>query len=428
MSAVDHRARLGNNTLWLLVARVGTQALMVVFTIIVARRLGETGLGEYAFIAAAIVLANVLTSFGTDMLLVRDIAASGRLSQLAAALALQVALSLGFIALALVAAPHVPNQSRDAITALQIYSLALLPLAAYTVFAAALRGLGHFGAYTALNLTIPATQVTLAWFFVPPGSSVVALAVVLVATQFLAAILGGALCTAGITRFWNAWREPSADIGPLVRASAPVALLGLLGMLYQRSSVYLLATIAGPAVTGSFSAALRAVEAAKTGHLAFFGALYPALAQTEPRTRGSLRAGRSLWSLVALAVAAAAALSVLADPLIAFLYGPAFGSAAGALRILAWTLVPYTVSSYLSLALVAARRERPVNEALVGGLAVLVALNVWLIPIAGLLGSCWATLTAETFLATLLVWRSRGIAIRPERSAVLHHRELPGLP
>jgi O-antigen/teichoic acid export membrane protein len=381
MSAVDHRARLGNNTLWLLVARVGTQALMVVFTIIVARRLGETGLGEYAFIAAAIVLANVLTSFGTDMLLVRDIAASGRLSQLAAALALQVALSLGFIALALVAAPH-----------------------------------------------IPATQVTLAWFFVPPGSSVVALAVVLVATQFLAAILGGALCTTGITRFWNAWREPSADIGPLVRASAPVALLGLLGMLYQRSSVYLLATIAGPAVTGSFSAALRAVEAAKTGHLAFFGALYPALAQTEPRTRGSLRAGRSLWSLVALAVAAAAALSVLADPLIALLYGPAFGSAAGALRILAWTLVPYTVSSYLSLALVAARRERPVTEALVGGLAVLVALNVWLIPAVGLLGACWAMLTAETFLATLLVWRSRGRAIRPERSAVLHHRELPGLP
>jgi O-antigen/teichoic acid export membrane protein len=132
--------------------------------------------------------------------------------------------------------------------------------------------------------------------------------------------------------------------------------------------------------------------------------------------------------LLALAVAAAAALSVLADPLVAFLYGPAFGSAGGALRILAWTLVPYTASSYLSLALVAARRERPVTEALVGGLAVLVALSVWLIPTAGLLGSCWATLTAETFLATLLVWRSRGIAIRPERSAVLHHRELPGLP
>src|SRR5690348_10935688 len=92
-------ARLGRNSLWLLAARIGTQGLAVLFTVLLARRLGANGFGEYAFMAAVIFIGNTLTTFGTDMLLIRDIAARDDFSRLPAALFLQLALSVLFIAL-----------------------------------------------------------------------------------------------------------------------------------------------------------------------------------------------------------------------------------------------------------------------------------------------------------------------------------------
>jgi O-antigen/teichoic acid export membrane protein len=407
----DHRARLRANTAWLLVARVGTQGLLVLYTIILARRLGVVGLGEYAFVASAVFLANVLTTFGTDMLLVRNIAASGRPSRLAAAFAIQLALSVPLIALALAAAPAVPNQSEDAVAALRIYSLALVPLAAFTVFTAGLRGVGGMDAYTLLNLVVSGVQVGLAWLFVPQGGSVVTVAALLLLTQVFAAALGALVCGIRIPRFWSGWHTSGAEIRSLARESAPIALLGALGMVYQRSMVYMLATTAGAGTTGWYSAALRAVEASKTGHLAAFGALYPAFAQTDTVTATPARwrptLTVSLTSLLLVAAAAAVALTLLADPLVPLLYGPGFGPAISALRILGWVLVPYTISAYLSLGFVARRRERPVARALAVSVIALVVLGAWWIPREGLLGACWATLAAETLQAVVLLaqWR-----------------------
>jgi O-antigen/teichoic acid export membrane protein len=40
-------------------------------TVVLAARLGVTGLGEYALVSAVVFVANVATTFGTDMVLVR---------------------------------------------------------------------------------------------------------------------------------------------------------------------------------------------------------------------------------------------------------------------------------------------------------------------------------------------------------------------
>lgn len=424
--------RLGRDALWLLAARVGTQGLMVLFTILVARRLGSSGLGEYAFVASAVFLANVLTSFGTDMLLVREIAARRDLSRLPAAFLLQVALSILVIGLLVIAAPAIPALSPEAVTALRIYAVALLPLAACTVFSATLRGLAQMGTYAVLNLAVSAAQLAGAWLFVPEGGSVISVALLLLATQLFAALLAAVLCTARVPDLWT--RRPGVllAVRPLVRASAPIALLGVLGMLYQRATVYLLATIAGAAATGQFSAALRAVEASKTGHLAAFGALYPALARAradEAAVERWPRAfARSLSSLLALAALAGVVLSVLADPLVRLLYGPGFEPAAAGLRVLAWVLVPYTVATYVSLDLLAARHEGAVARALVGALVVLIGLAAWWIPDAGFVGACWAMLAAEGVHAALLLVQWRNVRIVPVSPEVVQERELPRLP
>src|SRR5271157_2618085 len=89
---------LFRNSFVLLLARIGTQIGTAVFTVVLARRLGITGFGEYALIAALIYVANSLTTFGTDMALIREIAAQDDLSSLPAALIIQLALSVLLIA------------------------------------------------------------------------------------------------------------------------------------------------------------------------------------------------------------------------------------------------------------------------------------------------------------------------------------------
>src|SRR5436190_122716 len=120
--------KLARNSLWLLIARVGAQASMVIVTYLLARRLGTAGFGEYAFIATAIVIGNALTTFGTDMYLIREIAAKSDFSELTSVLVLQLVLSCVFIGFVFLLAPYFPNQTAESILALKIYSFALIPL------------------------------------------------------------------------------------------------------------------------------------------------------------------------------------------------------------------------------------------------------------------------------------------------------------
>src|SRR3989304_3929406 len=137
---VKQHSPLVKDSLWLLMARIGTQGAMVLFTILLARRLGSAGFGEYAFISAVIFIGNMLTTFGTDMTLIREIAAHNNLSQLPAALLIQLGFSVVLILVIWIGAPFLPRQSVESILALRVYSFTLIPLAFFTVFTTALRG------------------------------------------------------------------------------------------------------------------------------------------------------------------------------------------------------------------------------------------------------------------------------------------------
>jgi len=412
-SALKERSGLAKNILWMIISRFGTQGLTVLFTLVLARRLGSAGFGAYAFIAAVIFVGNALTTFGTDMLLIREIASRNDLSQLLPALVIQLTLSGGFIAVIWAAAPLLPNQSPASVLGLQIYSLALLPLAFFSVFTTALRGRQLMDTYMVLNLVVSALQVFVVWIVIRPGSSVVRLAELLLMVQGAGALLGGLLCSAQIPGFWADWHFSWHKTVMLVRASAPIALIALIGILYQKISVYMVATLVGPAQTGWFSAALRVIEASKTVHLAVFTALYPAMALVSKGTLPAEMAGTrwkkpwqgsfgQAWKLL-LAGAAAASLVIffLARPITQILYGPEYASSAEGLRLLSYILIPFTVNTFFSLAILADHKEQTVMRVQLVGLATLIGLNAWWIPRWGVAGACLAFVLAETLQAIL---------------------------
>lgn len=416
--------RLARNSVWMVLSRFAAQGLAVVFTVVLARRLGSAGFGEYAFIAALIYVANSLTTFGTDMVLIRRIAAQDDLSPLPAALAVQLALSTLVILAAWGFGAHIPNQSPETVLALRIYVLALIPMAFFTVFSTALRGKQRMDAYAVLNLLIAALQAAVV---LVRNLDLVTLSVFFLAVQIIIALAAAWMCSAAIPRFWAAWSLRMPALWPLARACAPLALLTVLGMAYQRLGIYMLSTMGSAADTGLFSAAARTVEASKTVHLALFAALYPAMALARNQAvpgrdlSDGIRTSRNL--LLAASAAGAAILFAFARPVVSLLYGSAYLASVPVLRILAWTLVPFTLNSYLTLSFLASNRELLVARALAASLLGLLVLNLWLIPAMGPTGGAWAALTAECVQAVILL-----LAAQAHATVKGAAHELPDLP
>jgi len=423
-------SRLIRNSLWLLTARFGAQVCAVIVTYLLARRLGIEGFGEYSFIAAAIVIGNTLTTFGSDMYLIREIAVKSESSQLSSALILQLVLSCLFIILVFFLASYLPNQTSESILALQVYSLALIPLSFFTVFTSALRGQQKMNSYAWLNLAITILQIIAVALFIPRGASVVALACLLLALQVTGSILAGTLCAIFIPNFWRGWRLSLNETIHLFIACIPVAALAILGVLYQKLSLTMLSFLGGASMVGWFSAAARAVEAARIGHIAAFTALYPAMANAKIN-KDSVRTFRLSWFLLLIVASMGTILLFLfAKPLIHIFFGAEYQLSIPVLRILSFTLVPYSVNTFLSLALLAAKREKVVVRILFISLFALTVLNLWLIPRAGEVGAGWAFLIAEVMQSGLFLFEWKTNRARMNQ-VLIHHQgvsyELPDL-
>ena len=407
--------RIKLNSIWLLLTRLITQAQLVVFTVLVARSLGVAGFGQYAFVAALIFLGNVATTFGTDTLLIREVARTRQVNDglIPAALWLQLALSVAWLIVIVGAADSFSGQSAEVVLALKVYSLSLIPLAFFTVFTAVLRAHERMDLYLLLNGLVAFIQLGGTWLVLQYGGNLLSLVIALNVVQLIAAVFAGLLCRIGLTTFRFHWQVARDRLMQVARLAWPFALLSVLAVIYQRLGVLMLSTLGTDAQVGVFAAAARVIEPLKMLHFAVLGALLPALARlaTQPddlrQTQAATRLfQRSLLLLLAFSVLAALALSVLAQPIVPLLFGAGYAESVPALQILALSLIPYTVSACLSVQLVTQGKERRLLWATVIGLCAAGLLNRGLIPSYGSIGAALTVVSSEVILAgTLLVLR-----------------------
>lgn len=412
--------RLFKHSTWLLLARLWTHAGMALFTVVVARQFGGSGFGEYAFMASLMVIGNMLTTFGTDMHLIREIAAREHTRDIPAALAWQVLLSLVLVTAILLTAPHLAFLSAGGVAALRIYSFSLFPLAFFTVFTTALRGKQQMEAYAWLGIALASLQILAVVILVLTTGGLVALAGLLLLMQVLAALLGAVLCSRTIPGFWSGWRLSLRSLQSLVSASAPMAVLSALSVLYARLAPALLPFLAGAFQAGVFSAAARLVEFAKAGQVAVFTALYPMMAESKGQSRDWFTSFRPSWLfLLGAALLASVGVFVFAETLVGLLLGEEYSGSVPVVRVLAWIILPYTMNTFMTLAFLANGDELVVRNALVASLALLVILVAWWGGTAGSVGVAWAAFHAENLHAVILLYQA---------SRRLHPAFLPGEP
>ncbi len=374
---------LRRNSLYLLFARISAQALAILFIALLARRLGVADFGQFTVIAAILLLGNTFTNFGTDTVLIRELNRAPAPGIIPQTFALQLALTTLWVIVTLLLEPNSP---------ILLYSLSLFPLALISVANAALRAHGRMDLVLALSLTNGTLQIVAAYF----SLDIFTLCLYLLTGHFLIAAVSYLLCIASLPHFSLL---PLPNFSPLLKLTLPFAALTFLLVLSQRLGVLAASALLGDSATGIFSSVTRIVDGLKLGHYAVLGALLPVISRRTTEAAHSFRRGFIL--LTSLSLCMAIALAIFPRLIILILYGEEFLSATHLLSILGWSLIPYTVSSFISYDLIARGQEHTLVKATAISLAFYVLLYFWLIPTYQLNGAVYAGLVGEIMQAMI---------------------------
>lgn len=323
-------------------------AISFILQVLIARRLGVEGLGHYTIAMAYLNVSQVLVELGLPTLLVRDLAQTPthRRTYFRWSLGIQLVTSLltwgGLILLSFVL-PYGP------VTAASLWLVgASLPLYAITATAETIFQAGErmelvMGVEVVINTLI----LLLSLGVLGLGGDELALIAVIIATQAISAV--SCLLLLRRSQLLAAPQEaaPTA-LASLLRRTAPFWGLALSDVLLQRLDILLLSFIAGPAVTGIYSAAYNVVRVLMKLIQSFWRALYPTLSRLQRHATDRYVRLQTLSLRVGLlAVLPTAAISFgVAPDLMRLFFGGDYAASAAVYRILIWSAPLFLIEVY----------------------------------------------------------------------------------
>ncbi|NTV52855.1 MAG: flippase [Candidatus Firestonebacteria bacterium] len=392
------------------------RGLSFAFMVLVARTLKAADFGALNFAYSFPLLFIILADFGFNPLLIREISrdpgAGARVfgHMLYTKLALSGAFVVAVVAGVAVVAP--PPGTREAVFLLTGFMLLNSFTEFFTaVFQAHQQMQWEAGVFTWQKLLLLAfglLALGLGW-----GLRGVAAAYLAAGVCGLAAalwVLRRRKLVAGAWQWdWAFWQRAFAQ-------ALPLTLTTLFINLYFRIDTTLLTKLRPLSEVGWYGAAHKCIEVLMVVPAVLVAATFPTFSKMFAEDLGRLQraAERVLHLLFMLAVPLVVGAVLLARPLMALVFGPAFAPAGIALAWLSVALGFIFINYLLSYLLISAEHQR--LNALVSGLAVLVSVgaNLLLIPRWGFAGAGAAAAVTELilFLAYAACVRTQVFALK----------------
>ena len=186
----------------------------------------------------------------------------------------------------------------------------------------------------------------------------------------------------------------------VLRKSAPFALLVLLMASYNRIDPILLRQLATNADAGIYAGAFRLLDALTMVAYLVSVPLLPVFSRQCAEGGGVADTVRLVfWPMMLFAVGAAVTLALTARPVMHLLYGGRGADYVPVFRVIIFGIVPISVTYIFGTLLTAGGYLRQLNIFAATSLLLNVAVNLLLIPRYGAVGSAWASLTAQGFMA-----------------------------
>lgn len=412
------------NSLWMMSDRVARLLVGLVVGVWVARHLGPVQLGEFAYVLAFLSFFQVASTLGTDSLVVRDLAskATDARTVFATAFCLRLVSGTACWLAAVLAVVWAGQSDRSLVWATALAASAVLFQASDTVDL-------WFQSQSQSRRTVAVKLVALS------ASAAVKVGLILVNAPLAAFVvvigLEAMLCAAGLAIAYSmlpisgTGRADRSYAWRLVIEAWPYLASGLLVLVYMRLDQVLLRSLTGEAELGRYAAALMLSQAWHVVAMALAASLAPFLFRQKQRGEQAYEAAllKTFRVFGGLGLACAILTALLAKPLIATLYGPAFADAAPVLAIHAFSNVFVFLGVAQSLWIVAESRGAIALARTLAGALVAVLLNLLLAPEYGAIGAAMAAVASyavaavfsNVFLAPRILVMQFGFAPRASR-------------
>ena len=186
----------------------------------------------------------------------------------------------------------------------------------------------------------------------------------------------------------------------ILRKSVPFALLVLLMASYNRIDPILLRRLDSDAAAGVYAGAFRLLDALTTVAYLVSVPLLPVfsrLCHDKASVSGIVRI--VFWPMMIFAIGSSVICSVMAGPLMELLYHEGGVDYVPVFRVLIFGIIPSGMTYIFGTLLTAGGHLKQLNIFAASSLALNITTNLLLIPSLGAVGSSWASLSTQTFMA-----------------------------
>lgn len=379
------------NTLALSVPNAINPFLSFILVLVISRRLGAEGLGEYSLLLSFSLIFTTISSLGLGSLVVREVSREPEHVHAFFVNSMGfgfVSSIVGLVVMNLVI--HVMNYDAAVVLGAFFCSLALIPGTAIRYMESIFRGLERSEFVAAGFAFENGLRVLVCVPLVLLGYGIVAIFAVITIIRLLGFFL--------LYYFYvkingrPGWSFRPDIWGHLTREAPTFAGIAIFSTLHLNMCEVMLSKLQSIEAVGIFSAAGRIINMCQTLPLGFSLAVLPFLTKKSGEGkrdlfRGSVDSLRYVFIGVCPMVVGA---FVLGDQIIELVYGAKFVSAGPVLRYLAFVMLPYTMVLILAQLLIATNNQRVDLMINISAVALSFVFNYAFIPRLGELGAVLA--------------------------------------
>ncbi|MEX2142870.1 MAG: flippase [Pirellulales bacterium] len=396
--------RILTNIGWLFGDRILRLGVGLVVTVLLTRYLGPEQFGSLSYAIAFTALLLPISYCGLDNVVVRDLVHEPTRTQeiVGTAFLLKAAFGAVTFVVAILAAAVIQSDDLRMQVLIVIAGTSLLFQAFDAIdfwFQAQVRSKFTVLARNASFLLVAALRLALVLL----GAPLLAFAIAF-ALEFALTAVGLVIVYRLDGQHLRAWRPSKGRAIELLQTSWPIMLAGLAFAVSLRIDQIMLAEMLGTAQLGIYAAAVRLSELWYMVPAVVIHSVAPAIAvakKTDPELY-QRRLQQLLKLMVGLAYLVAIPTTLLAGPIVYFLYGPEFAASAPTLAVHIWAALFINIGGVQNLWIIHEGLTRYAIVSTSFGACINIALNWLLIPELGPVGAAVATLTSYGITFTVV--------------------------
>ena len=394
--------------------------ISLVVTIYLARYLGTVGFGKYSFVFAYLAFFGVITDLGLQTILVREISRNPSVTPklIGNAYFIKLILTVFAVVLSIVVITLI-SYPTDTTTYVYIAAFTMVFLSFTHLYAAIFQANLRMEYNIIAKLSFKVLSASLIFWIIFSHGTLMQVIIVLVVSEMVKTLISYLFSRKLVRpRFeidFGLWRY-------LFKEALPIALAGVIFIIYFRIDVVMLSIMQGDAPVGIYSAAYKLSEPLSLIPIALLTSMFPIMsASFKSSNERLIRIYRfCVRYLLIIILPIAIGTTIIADKIIFLVYGAEFAGSATALQILIWALVFTSAGYVLTNLLISIGKQKLYTLSMVLCAIANVTLNFILIPMLSYNGAAIATVvtSAVLFIASFY-FVSKHLQLPPVRKTLI---------